>query len=106
MITPGCDWKPTTPAGLLVSSAKNLLQHNITGDLVITRAATSLLLILVSIAEVRESIVCWIADVGPRPNRGKRGVSCARLAPVYSWFTKGFGTADLQAAKALLVELV
>ena len=27
------------------------------------------------------------------------------LAPVYGWFTEGFGTADLQEAKALLEEL-
>ncbi len=28
-----------------------------------------------------------------------------QLAPVYGWFTEGFDTADLQEAKALLVEL-
>jgi predicted ATPase len=28
-----------------------------------------------------------------------------RLAPIYSWFTGGFDTADLQEAKALLEEL-
>jgi hypothetical protein len=27
------------------------------------------------------------------------------LAPIYAWFTEGFDTADLQAAKALLDEL-
>ena len=27
------------------------------------------------------------------------------LAPVYSWFTEGFDTADLKEAKALLDEL-
>jgi adenylate cyclase len=27
------------------------------------------------------------------------------LAEVYGWFTEGFGTADLQEAKALLEEL-
>ncbi len=27
------------------------------------------------------------------------------LAPIYGWFTEGFDTADLQEAKALLVEL-
>jgi len=27
------------------------------------------------------------------------------LAPVYGWFTEGFDTADLKAAKALLDEL-
>jgi len=27
------------------------------------------------------------------------------LAPVYGWFTEGFGTLDLKEAKALLEEL-
>ena len=27
------------------------------------------------------------------------------LAPVYNWFTEGFGTADLKDAKALLDEM-
>ena len=27
------------------------------------------------------------------------------LAPVYGWFTEGFDTADLQEAKAMLMEL-
>jgi hypothetical protein len=27
------------------------------------------------------------------------------LAPVYGWFTEGFDTADLQEARALLVDL-
>ena len=27
------------------------------------------------------------------------------LAPIYSWFTEGFGTPDLKEAKALLDEL-
>jgi predicted ATPase len=33
---------------------------------------------------------------------GKRAEAHALLAPVYSWFTEGFDTADLQEAKALL----
>jgi class 3 adenylate cyclase/predicted ATPase len=37
--------------------------------------------------------------------QGKRAEAHALLAPVYSWFTEGFGTADLQEAKALLAEL-
>jgi predicted ATPase len=37
--------------------------------------------------------------------QGKRAEARALLAPVYSWFTEGFDTADLQAAKALLQEL-
>jgi predicted ATPase len=33
-------------------------------------------------------------------------VECkALLAPIYSWFTEGFDTADLKDAKALLDEL-
>jgi predicted ATPase len=37
--------------------------------------------------------------------QGKRDEARALLAPVYSWFTEGFDTADLQEAKALLEEL-
>jgi predicted ATPase len=38
-------------------------------------------------------------------SQGKRAEAHALLAPVYSWFTEGFDTADLQEAKALLDEL-
>jgi predicted ATPase len=34
--------------------------------------------------------------------QGKQAEARALLAPVYSWFTEGFDTADLQEAKALL----
>jgi predicted ATPase len=34
--------------------------------------------------------------------QGKRAAARELLAPVYSWFTEGFDTADLQEAKALL----
>jgi TOMM system kinase/cyclase fusion protein len=37
--------------------------------------------------------------------QGKRAEARALLAPIYGWFTEGFDTADLQAAKALLAEL-
>ena len=37
--------------------------------------------------------------------QGRRDEARALLAPVYGWFTEGFGTADLQEAKALLEEL-
>ena len=39
--------------------------------------------------------------------RGQGKVAQARelLAPVYGWFTEGFGTRDLKEAKALLEEL-
>jgi predicted ATPase len=34
--------------------------------------------------------------------QGKRTAAYQLLAPIYGWFTEGFGTADLQEAKALL----
>jgi predicted ATPase len=37
--------------------------------------------------------------------RGKRTAAHELLAPIYSWFTEGFDTADLREAKALLEEL-
>jgi predicted ATPase len=37
--------------------------------------------------------------------QGKRTEAHALLAPIYGWFTKGFETADLQEAKALLEAL-
>jgi predicted ATPase len=37
--------------------------------------------------------------------QGKRAEAHALLAPIYSWFTEGFDTADLQEAKALLEAL-
>jgi predicted ATPase len=37
--------------------------------------------------------------------QGKRAEARELLAEVYGWFTEGFGTADLQEAKALLAEL-
>ncbi len=38
-------------------------------------------------------------------DRGERRQALDLLAPVYSWFTEGFGTTDLKEAKALLEEL-
>jgi predicted ATPase/DNA-binding winged helix-turn-helix (wHTH) protein/energy-coupling factor transporter ATP-binding protein EcfA2 len=38
-------------------------------------------------------------------SQGKRQEAYDLLAPVYEWFTEGFGTADLKEAKALLDEL-
>jgi hypothetical protein len=35
--------------------------------------------------------------------QGKHTAARELLAPIYSWFTEGLDTADLQAAKALLV---
>src|SRR4030095_15854877 len=37
--------------------------------------------------------------------QGKRAAAHTLLAPIYSWFTEGFDTADLQEAKALLEAL-
>jgi ATP/maltotriose-dependent transcriptional regulator MalT len=36
---------------------------------------------------------------------GRREEARAMLAEIYNWFTEGFDTADLKAAKALLGEL-
>jgi predicted ATPase len=38
-------------------------------------------------------------------SQGKNEEAYSLLAPVYAWFTEGFGTKDLQDAKALLDEL-
>jgi predicted ATPase len=38
-------------------------------------------------------------------DQGKRREAYDLLAPVYGWFTEGFGTPDLKDAKALLDEL-
>ena len=37
--------------------------------------------------------------------QGKKDEARKLLAEIYGWFTEGFGTADLQAAKNLLAEL-
>jgi predicted ATPase len=37
--------------------------------------------------------------------QGRRAEARALLAPVYGWFTEGFATSDLNAAKMLLDEL-
>jgi predicted ATPase len=37
--------------------------------------------------------------------QGKRAEARALLAPIYSWFTEGFDTPDLQEAKVLLKAL-
>jgi predicted ATPase len=40
-----------------------------------------------------------------RRDQGRRGEGRDLLAPVYNWFTEGFGTPDLKDARALLDEL-
>ena len=37
--------------------------------------------------------------------QGRREDAVARLAPIRAWFTEGFDTADLQAARTLLADL-
>jgi predicted ATPase len=37
--------------------------------------------------------------------QGQPTAACQLLAEIYGWFTEGFGTPDLQEAKALLAEL-
>jgi len=38
-------------------------------------------------------------------HQGKRAEARQLLGEIYSWFTEGFDTTDLQEAKALLAEL-
>jgi tetratricopeptide (TPR) repeat protein len=38
-------------------------------------------------------------------DHGKRAEACDLLAPIYGWFTEGFGTPYLREAKALLDEI-
>ena len=40
-----------------------------------------------------------------RADQGERQKARNLLAPVYDWFTEGFGTSDLKQARALLDEL-
>src|SRR5207248_5850552 len=40
-----------------------------------------------------------------RRDQGRRAEARDLLAPVYAWFTEGFGTPDLKEAKALLDKL-
>jgi hypothetical protein len=44
-------------------------------------------------------------EPGAAEQQGKRAEARALLTPIYSWFTEGFDTADLQDAKVLLEEL-
>jgi predicted ATPase len=40
-----------------------------------------------------------------RRQQGRPQEAAALLAPIYAWFTEGFDTADLQAARTLLDEI-
>jgi predicted ATPase len=46
-----------------------------------------------------------VSLAGLRRDQGRRAEARNLLAPVYGWFTEGFGTPDLKEAKALLDEL-
>jgi predicted ATPase len=51
--------------------------------------------------ELRAAVsLAWL-----RRDQGRRAEARDLLAPVYGWFTEGFGTPDLNDAKALLEEL-
>jgi len=39
-------------------------------------------------------------------NQGQHKEAHDLLAPIYGWFTEGFGTPDLQEAQALLEDLM
>ena len=89
--------------------------HRLTGELLLRQA----------VADVRQAENCWhqALAVARRQQarswelraamslsrlwqqQGKRGDAYALLAPIYSWFTEGFDTADLQAARVLLEDL-
>ena len=45
-----------------------------------------------------------VRDVGQRL-QGRRSDACALLTSTFNWFSEGFESADLRAAKALLDEL-
>jgi predicted ATPase len=46
-----------------------------------------------------------VSLAGLRRDHGRRAEARNLLAPVYGWFTEGFGAPDLKEAKALLEEL-
>src|SRR5262249_17920097 len=74
-----------------------------------TEAAEGLYRKAVSIARRQEAKI-WelraaVSLARLRRDQGQRPEARDLLAPIYSWFTEGFGTADLREAKALLDEL-
>jgi predicted ATPase len=74
-----------------------------------TEAAEELYLIALSIAREQEAKMWELRAAGSlarfRRDQGRRAEARDLLAPVYGWFTEGFGTPDLKEAKALLDEL-
>jgi predicted ATPase len=74
-----------------------------------TEAAEELYLEALSIAEEQEAKL-WELRAAVSLTRLRRDAAAASrpatsLAPVYGWFTEGFGTPDLKEAKTLLDEL-
>ena len=74
-----------------------------------TEAAEELYRKALGIAEEQEAKL-WelraaVSLAGLRRDQGRAADARELLAPVYGWFTEGFGTADLKEAKALLDEL-
>jgi predicted ATPase len=74
-----------------------------------TKAAEELYRKALSIAEEQEAKL-WelraaVSLARLRRDRGRTVEARGLLAPVYGWFTEGFGTPDLREAKALLNEL-
>jgi len=74
-----------------------------------TKAAEELYRKALSIAEEQEAKL-WelraaVSLARLRRDRGRAVEARGLLAPVYGWFTEGFGTPDLREAKALLNEL-
>jgi predicted ATPase len=62
-----------------------------------------------SIAEEQEAKLWQLRAAGSlarlRRDQGRHAEARDLLAPVYGWFTEGFETPDLKAAKALLDEI-
>jgi predicted ATPase len=74
-----------------------------------TQAAEELYRNALSIAEEQEAKL-WklraaVSLARLRRDQGRRADARDLVAPVYSWFTEGFDTADLKEAKALLDQL-
>ena len=74
-----------------------------------TEAAENLYCKALSIAQQQEAKL-WelraaVSLAQLRRDQGRRAEAYDLLAPVYGWFTEGFGTQDLKEAKTLLDEL-
>jgi predicted ATPase len=91
--------------------AAELLRHK--GQLLLrqghSKAAAELYREALSIAREQEAKLWELRAVMSlarlHRDQGRRAEARDLLAPVYGWFTEGFGTPDLKEAKALLDEL-